>query len=114
MKHMMRQILNSRTYQLSSATRPGNEKETRFYSHYYARRFPAEVIHDAIYTLTGIPDQFDGYPLGLRAVQIPDTSVKSSALLAVFGRPERLTACACERNGEIVNAADLVDIHSRG
>ena len=47
-KHLMRLILNSRTYQLSSATRPGNEKDTRFYSHYYARRLPAEVLLDAI------------------------------------------------------------------
>src|SRR5262249_12492576 len=34
-KHLMRIILNSRSYQLSSATKPGNEKDTRFYSHYY-------------------------------------------------------------------------------
>lgn len=99
-KHLMRLILNSRAYQLSSTTKPANEKDQRFYSHYYARRLPAEVLHDAIYTATGIPDQFDGYPLGLRAVQIPDPSVKSR-LLAVFGRPERLTACACERASEV-------------
>ncbi len=33
LKHLMRLILQSRTYQLSSTTRPGNEKDTRFYSH---------------------------------------------------------------------------------
>ena len=53
MKHMMRLILNSRTYQLSSATRPGNEKEARFYSHYYARRLPAEVLMDALSQIDG-------------------------------------------------------------
>ena len=100
-KQIMRLILNSRAYQLSSTTKPANEKDQRFYSHYYARRLPAEVIHDALYTLTGIPDQFEGYPLGLRAVQIPDTTLKSSALLAVFGRPERITACACERTSDV-------------
>lgn len=99
-KHLMRLILNSRAYQLSSTTTPGNEKDQRFYSHYYARRLQSEVLHDAIYTVTGIPDAFDGYPLGIRAVQVPDTSVKSRTLL-IFGRPERLTACACERNGEV-------------
>ena len=31
--YLMRQILNSRTYQLSSATRPGNEADAKFYSH---------------------------------------------------------------------------------
>lgn len=100
-KHIMRVILNSRAYQLSATTKPTNEKDQRFFSHYYARRLPSEVIHDAIYTLTGMPDSFDGYPLGLRAVQIPDPTVKSSALLAVFNRPERLTACACERSSDV-------------
>lgn len=99
-KHLMRLILNSRAYQLSSTTKPANEKDQRFYSHYHARRLQAEVIHDALATVTGIPDQFDGYPFGMRAVQIPDPSVKSR-LLAVFGRPERLTACACERATEV-------------
>ena len=41
-KHLMRVILNSRTYQLSSTTKPANEKDQRFYSHYYARRLPSE------------------------------------------------------------------------
>ncbi len=99
-KHMMRLILNARAYQLSSKTKPANEKDHRFYSHYYAHRLPSEVLHDAIYTLTGVPDQFDGYPLGLRAVQIPDPSVRSP-LLAVFSRPERITACACERSSDV-------------
>jgi Protein of unknown function (DUF1553) len=99
-KHMMRLILNSRAYQLSSKTKPAYEKDHRFYSHYYARRLQSEVLHDAIYTLTGVPDQFDGYPLGLRAVQIPDPSVRSP-LLTVFSRPERITACACERNSDV-------------
>ena len=99
-KHMMRLILNSRAYQLSAATKPTNEKDQRFYSHYNARRLPAEVIHDAIYAVTGSADQFDGYPHGLRAVQIPDTNVKSR-FLAVFARPERITACACERASDV-------------
>jgi hypothetical protein len=99
-KHLMRLILNSRTYQLSSATRPGNEKDTRFYSHYYARRLPAEVMLDALARATGVPDQFPGYPVGVRAVQIPDPSLKVY-FLTLFGRSERLTACACERTGEV-------------
>jgi hypothetical protein len=100
MKHLMRVILNSRTYQLASATRPGNEKDQRFYSHYYARRLPAEVLMDAISQSAGVPDEFAGYPLGVRAVQVPDPSLKSY-FLTIFGRSDRVTACACERNGEV-------------
>ena len=100
MKHLMRTILNSRLYQLSAATRPGNETDTKYFSHYYARRLPAEVMLDAISTATGVPDRFPGYPLGVRAVQLPDPSM-NSYFLALFGRSERVTACACERNGEV-------------
>jgi len=98
--HVMRLILNSRTYQLSARTVRGNETDTRFYSHYYARRLPAEVIADAISAATGVPDKFDGFPVGLRAVQVPEPTV-SSYFLTLFGRSERVTACACERSGDV-------------
>jgi Protein of unknown function (DUF1549)/Protein of unknown function (DUF1553)/Bacterial Ig-like domain (group 2) len=100
MKHLMRLILNSRTYQWSAETRPGNQRDTRFYSHYYARRLPAEVLLDALSQSTGVPDEFPGYPVGLRAGQLPDPTLKSY-FLTLFGRSERVTACACERNGEV-------------
>ncbi len=99
-RHMMRVILNSRTYQLSSIPNESNLRDTRFYSHYYARRLPAEVLLDALSQTTGVPDRFEGYPLGIRAVQVPDPSVKSY-FLGLFGRSERLTACACERTNEV-------------
>ncbi len=100
LKHLIRVIVNSRTYQLSSATQPGNKLENRFYSHYYARRLPAEVLADAISQSTGVPDEFAGYPLGTRAGQLPDPTLKSY-FLTLFGRSERVTACACERNGDV-------------
>jgi hypothetical protein len=100
LKHLMRLILNSRTYQLASTTRPGNKTDAKFYSHYYARRLPAEVLLDALSQSTGVPDQFPGYPVGLRAGQLPDPGL-SSYFLSLFGRSERVTACACERNGEV-------------
>ncbi|HVS36057.1 MAG TPA: DUF1549 and DUF1553 domain-containing protein [Gemmataceae bacterium] len=100
MKYLMRLILNSRTYQLASATRPSNEKEAKFYSHYYARRLPAEVLMDALTQSTGVPDEFPGYPVGVRAQQLADPTMKSY-FLTIFGRSERVTACACERNGDV-------------
>ena len=100
LQRVMRLILNSRTYQLSSGTLPGNETETRFYSHYYARRLPAEVMADAVSAATGVPDRFEGFPLGLRAVQLPEPTT-TSYFLSLFGRSERVTACACERSGAV-------------
>ncbi len=100
LKHLMRVILNSRTYQLSSATMAGNVTDSRFYSHYYARRLPAEVLLDAISQATGRPEEFTGYPLGVRAIQLPDPGLESY-FLAQFGRSPRVTACACERRSEV-------------
>ncbi len=100
LKHVMRLIMNSRTYQLSSSTVPGNAAEHRFHSHYYARRLPAEVLMDAMSQATGVPDKFDGYPLGARAIQLPEPGV-ASYFLTLFGRSDRVTACACERSGAV-------------
>jgi hypothetical protein len=100
LRHVMRLIMNSRTYQLSAATRESNFRDTRFYSHYYARLLPAEVLLDAICQTTGSPEQFAGYPLGVRAIQVPDPGVESY-FLTLFGRSERTTACACERKAEV-------------
>jgi hypothetical protein len=99
-RHLMRLILQSRTYQLSSTTRPGNETDRRFFSHYYARRLPAEVLLDALSAATEVPDTFVGYPAGIRAGQLPDPGLRSY-FLTLFGRSGRVTACACERSGEV-------------
>jgi hypothetical protein len=108
LRHLMRLILTSRIYQLSATTRAGNATDDRYYSHYYARRLPAEVLLDAISDATGVPERFDGYPLGTRAVQVPDPGA-SSYFLRTFGRSDRVTACACERNGD-VNLASVLHL----
>jgi Protein of unknown function (DUF1553)/Protein of unknown function (DUF1549)/Bacterial Ig-like domain (group 2) len=100
MRSLMRLILNSRTYQLNSATTAGNAADTQFYSHYIVRRLPAEVLLDAVSGATGEPEKFPGYPVGLRAVQLPDPGL-GSYFLKLFGRSDRVTACACERSGEV-------------
>ena len=100
LRHVMRLIMNSRTYQLAADSHESNFRDTQFYSHYYARRLPAEVLLDAICQATGVPEQFAGYPLGVRAIQVPDPGV-DSYFLALFGRSERTTACACERKADV-------------
>jgi len=100
LRHVMRLVMNSRAYQLSSETRPSNFRDDRFYSHHYARRLPAEVLLDAICFATGDPEQFPSYPLGVRAIQVPDPGT-DSYFLTLFGRSERTTACACERSGDV-------------
>jgi hypothetical protein len=109
-KHLMRSIMNSATYQRSSQPAPANSDDDRFYSHYLIKRLPAEVILDAYSQVGGVPTPFTqiqagntaqvaayaGAPLGTRALQLPDSLVRSNFLDA-FGRPGRSQACACER-----------------
>jgi hypothetical protein len=100
LKHIMKLILTSRTYQLSAETRPSNVTDARFYSHYYARRLPAEVMLDALSQSTAVAETFNGHPQGVRAIQLPGPQI-DSYFLTTFGRSDRVTACACERNGDV-------------
>jgi hypothetical protein len=71
----------------------------------------AEVMHDAVAQITAVPTQFsvdrrnakagigEKYPLGFRAIQLPDTQTDSYFLKA-FGRPDREKTCECERTME--------------
>ena len=100
LRKLMRFIVTSRTYQLAADTTRANAADQRFHSHFYARRLPAEVLLDAVGDVTGVPETFPGYPIGLRAVQLPDSTV-NSYFLTLFGRSDRVSACACERSGDV-------------
>jgi hypothetical protein len=47
--------------------------------------------------VTGVPARFPGYPPGARALQLPDTQVRSEFLTS-FGRPPRILCDAAERS----------------
>ncbi|MFN7923747.1 MAG: DUF1549 domain-containing protein [Bryobacteraceae bacterium] len=96
-KRLIRMILESSTYQLSSEANATNQADNIFYSKYIVKRLPGEVILDAMSQVTGIPATFGGYPAGTRALQLPDVRVQSQ-FLSVFGRPERIICDAAERS----------------
>ena len=54
---------------------------------------------DALDFATGTREKYLGLPLGTRAIQLPDTKVRSF-LLDVFGRPARQITCECERTAQ--------------
>jgi Protein of unknown function (DUF1553)/Protein of unknown function (DUF1549)/Bacterial Ig-like domain (group 2) len=111
LKVLMRAILQSETYQRSSRPLAENAADTRFYARYYPKRLMAEVLLDAFAQVTGVPTEFqtdlrnenrglgDKYPLGIRALQLPDTKI-ASYFLKTFGRPDREKTCECERTAE--------------
>ena len=57
------------------------------------------MLLDAISQSTGIPAQFDGAAPGIRAIELWDSKLQHP-FLRLFGRPERKTACECERSNE--------------
>lgn len=111
---MLREIANSRTYQLSSEMRPSNERDTRHFARAYPKRLPAEVLADALDDATGKPSRYGQMPAGTRALQLPDSRI-GSYVLEIFGRPKREIVCACERDPQpnlsqmlnLVNSSEL-------
>lgn len=116
LKELVRVLANSRAYQLQVSPKESNLADRQNYSRFYPRRLQAEVLLDAIDQVTGATTNFANLPLGTRAVALPDNSYnKSSPFLRVFGRPESLSVCECERvqsaslaqSLHLINASDV-------
>jgi hypothetical protein len=101
LRHLMRTIARSRTYQASIATSKWNEDDHINFSHQVARRLTAEQLLDAITIASGSQQKYPGVPAGTRAQQLPDTRVASGGFLDLFGRPARESPCECERTSEV-------------
>ena len=94
-KKLVRDICNSRTYQLSTKTNATNESDLTNFSHASLRRIRAEVLLDIISQVTETKNKFKGLPVGSRAVQIADGNT-SNYFLSTFGRAKRESVCSCE------------------
>jgi hypothetical protein len=94
-KKLVRDVCNSRIYQLSTKTNPSNESDTRNFARAHLRRLRAEVMLDVISQTTETKNKFQGLPLGAKAIQIADGRV-SNYFLTTFGRAKRETVCSCE------------------
>src|SRR5207249_3781907 len=85
--------------QLSSIANVTNRDDLQNFSHYQAKRLPAEVLLDAISAVTEVPELLAGNSRGARAIELWDNRLPSY-FLDIFGRPERTTPCACARSSE--------------
>ncbi len=112
LKHLIRTILESQTYQLSSTPNDTNLADTRNFSRSYRRRLPAEVMDDAVSDATGVPDVFAAMPIGGRATQAWSYRIQSHFLDA-FGRPNSSSDCPCERDTQLSVAQTLHLMNSR-
>ena len=94
LKHLMRAIAQSRTYQLSGDLNPTNREDEINHSRALPRRLDAEILLDAISRATGVEEAFPVHnyvgggtePKGTRAIElVPE--VTPSQFLEVYGRP---------------------------
>ena len=98
-KHLIRTIMQSRTYQLSAITNEFNREDNKYFSHAKTKLLTAEQLLDVICQVTQVPENFKGFPQGTRATQLPDGEVNHPFLKA-FGQPARELPCECERGGD--------------
>jgi hypothetical protein len=114
-KHLIRTIMNSRTYQLSSQPNETNADDVANFSHALIRSLQAESLLDGISQATGVSPAFDGFPPGMRAGQLPGagtplrgkTAGDADRFMRLFGKPERLLSCSCERSEDTTLAQAL-------
>jgi hypothetical protein len=108
-KYVIRLVMNSRTYSLSWVPNETNAEDEVNYSHAVPRRLTAEQLLDCEHEVASVPAEFNGYPVGIRAAQVPGTEAVRSrdqrpasadAFLKSFGKPARELTCECERSSD--------------
>lgn len=113
-KQLLRKILNSRVYQLSSIPRSDHKRGPAMFAAYPVRQLEAEVLLDALCALTGteegyqspIPEPFTYIPPTARSVNLADASI-TSPFLELFGRCQRDTGRLMERTTPMSGAQRL-------
>jgi hypothetical protein len=106
LKHLIRTIVTSATYQRSYRSNASNESDDVLFSRTLPRRLKAEQLYDAIQIATGAPSNLPGLPPGFRATQSPDPGLNVE-FLDLFGRAPRESPCECERSSEVSLAQTL-------
>ncbi len=109
LRWLIRFVMNSSAYQLSSEPNDANAEDEINFSHVLPRRLTAEQLLDAQHQALDVPAKFTGYPRGMRAGQLPGVEAvrlrekrrsSSDTFLTLFGKPMRLLSCECERSSE--------------
>jgi hypothetical protein len=107
LRALVRDICNSRVYQLSSKPTASNAGDTRQFSHSHLRRLRADALIDSVVTVTNVPRDFPGFAAGTRAIDIyprqqGDTGGPHFAdpFFHTFGAASRATVAAAETKRE--------------
>ena len=109
LRHLVRTIMNSRTYQLSAVPNETNRDDEANFARAVVRPLQAEQLLDALAQVTAVTPSFPGHPAGTRAGQLPGVSANrgrrqrvsdGERFLSSFGKPVRLLSCECERSDD--------------
>ena len=120
LRHLMRLIVTSRTYQLSGVTNETNKGDLINYSHALSRPLDAEVLLDAISDVSGVPEVFSTAvadanasgagqaPVGTRAINLHQSDLYFSRFLDLYGRPNRLSVPERNAKANLGQAMDML------
>lgn len=94
-----REIARSATYQRSWKPNETNRDDRRNFSRAIPRRIPAEVVYDGLKQATAANDKLDEVRNDLTRRATGHLSMRMAGTYAmhVFGKPERVVNCDCER-----------------
>lgn len=106
LKPLIKHVMTSQVYQRSSAPNPTNGSDENHFARAVVQPLEAEQLLDALGKVFEVTPKFSGYPKGLRAGELPappqtgrkGSEVMSTRFLKVFGKPDRLLTCECERS----------------
>ncbi|HEX5270420.1 MAG TPA: DUF1549 and DUF1553 domain-containing protein, partial [Gemmataceae bacterium] len=110
LKKLLRTIMTSYVYGLSSVPNERDVADTRNYSRHYRQRLRAEVLLDAVSDVTRVPETFAAAAPGTRAMALWTVRTQS-VFLDSFGRPDPNQDPPCERTSDttVVQALHLMN-----
>ena len=97
LKSLMRRIMNSRLYQISSIPNKTNAQDKGSFSRFYRRRLSAENLHDILVQVCGVGSRYDNLRQGARTAELW-TTIMTSPMLESFGLPNPSRNCPVERD----------------
>lgn len=99
-KPLVRTIVTSTVYRLDSAPAERYPATEADFGRAIVKLLPAEVLRDIVDQAAGFRRPSEDGPAGQRAAQEATALTRGEEFMRVFGKPERLLSCECERSDD--------------
>lgn len=100
LKPLARQIVLSTVYRLDNQPASNSPATESDFGRAVVKLVPAEVLRDIVDQSTGFRRRSSEGPDGQRAAQEAAALTRGEEFMKVFGKPERLLSCECERSND--------------